>query len=107
MAYRLAWKAEAQEEFERLDRSIKLQALRQLRKLERAPQLGKELGKRLGLDLTGYRKLNFYRGRYRIVYRIDEAANRVMIFGIGPREAGQVYQEVADRLEEEEDAPKI
>jgi len=101
MAYKLVWKAEAKEEFEKLDRSIKQQALSQFKKLQSAPQLGKDLGRKLGLDLTGYKKLNFYRKKYRMVYRIDEAAKRVTIFGLGPREAEQIYREVAKRIEAE------
>ena len=98
MAYKLVWKADAKEEFEELDRSIKQQALSQFKKLERAPQLGEDLGKKWGLDLSNYKKLRFYRKKYRIVYRIDEAAKQVTIFGIGLREAEQVYREVAKRI---------
>lgn len=86
-----------------MDRAIKQQAFGQLKKLERAPQLGKDLGKKLGLDLTGYQKLSFYRGQFRIVYRVDETVKRVTIFGIGPREGEKVYREVAQRIERERD----
>lgn len=101
MAYRLVWKSEAIAEFEQLDRAIKQQAFGQLKKLE--PQLGKDLGKKLGLDLTGYQKLSFYRGQFRIVYRVDGTVKRVTIFGIGPREGEKVYREVAQRIERERD----
>lgn len=101
MAYELIWKAEAKEEFEKLDRLIKQQSLSQFKKLQRAPQLGEDLGMKLGMDLSGYKKLNFYRKKYRIVYRVDEVAKRVTIFGIGLREAERVYHEVAKRIEAE------
>ncbi|MCI2430327.1 type II toxin-antitoxin system RelE/ParE family toxin [Candidatus Acetothermia bacterium] len=98
MAYKLVWKAEAKEEFEKLDNAIKRQALVQFRKLQEAPQLGQDLGKKLGLDLTGYQKLSFYRQQYRIVYRVDEQAKKVTIYAIGPRESEEVYREVAKRI---------
>jgi len=101
MAYKLIWKAEAKEELEKLDRSIKQQALSQFKKLQRAPQLGEDLGMKLGLDLTGYKKLSFYRKKYRLVYRVDEAAEQVTIFGIGLREAEKIYREVARRIQAE------
>lgn len=81
--YKLLWKIEAKEEFEKLDNVIKRQALVQFKKLQGTPQLGQNLGKKMGLDLTGYKKLSFYRKQYRIVYRIDEPAKKVTIFGIG------------------------
>jgi mRNA-degrading endonuclease RelE of RelBE toxin-antitoxin system len=103
MAYRLVWKAEVKEEFKKLDHAIQQKAFSQLKKLQRAPQLGEDLGMKLGLDLTGYKKLSFYRKKYRIVYRIDEGAKQVMIVGIGLREAERVYREVARRIRAEQE----
>jgi mRNA interferase RelE/StbE len=99
MVYRLVWKVEAKEEFEELDNAIKRQALVQFKKLEERPQLGEDLGRKMGLDLTGYRELSFYRKQYRIVYRVDESAKRVVIIGIGRRESEEVYRRAAQRIE--------
>ena len=56
------------------------------------------LGKRLGIDLTGYRKIYFGRKGYRIVYEIVGARLKVLIIGIGKRERAEIYREVAERL---------
>lgn len=98
MTYKLVWKSAAKEDYERLDHSIRQQALIQFKKLQQAPQLGQDLGMKMGLDLTGYKKLSFYRKKYRIVYRIDERAKKVIIVGIGPREAERIYREVAKQV---------
>jgi hypothetical protein len=45
-------------------------AAKQIDKLAERPVIGEPLGHRLGLDLTGYRKLYFGKKSYRIVYEI-------------------------------------
>lgn len=99
MDYKLKWKSEAEKEFGKLDLSIQKLAFSQFKKLKNSPQLGKPLGNRAGLDLTGYRKLYFFKGKYRIVYRFDEDRNIVTIFSVGKREGMEVYHKVIERLE--------
>lgn len=88
-------------DFEALDGSIQRQAMKQFEKLQRSPKLGKELGHKMGVDLTGYRALHFYKNKYRIVYRILEEEKEVEIWGIGVREAGKIYRMVGERLKRE------
>jgi len=97
--YKVTLRDVAVEDFEVLDTSVQKQALKQFEKLKRSPQLGKELGHKMGVDLTGYRVLRFYKGKYRIVYRILEEQKEVEIWGIGAREAGKIYRMVGERLE--------
>ena len=99
MGYRLKWKPEAEEEFDRLDTGVRKQAFAQLKKLAASPELGPPLGHKAGLDLTGYRKLYFGQKKYRIVYKLDADRGEVMIFAIGKREDMKVYREVVRRLE--------
>ena len=99
MTYNLTWKPEAEREFKQLDRAIKKHAFTQFKKLSKSPQLGPPLGKKAGLDLTGYRKLYFFQKKYRIVYKIDEKNKEVAIFAIGKREDMKVYLELVKRLE--------
>lgn len=97
MAYNLRWKAEAEQDFSGLDRSVQKQAVTQFKKLANFPELGEHLGKKAGLDLTGYRKLYFFQKKYRIVYKIDEENKEVIIFAVGKREDMKVYREVVKR----------
>ena len=101
MIYELAWKPEAEGEFDRLDNAIKKQAFSQFKKLTKSPQLGLPLGKKTGLDLTGFKKLYFYQKKYRIVYKIDETNQTVIIWAIGEREDMKVYAQAVKRLENE------
>lgn len=98
MAYSLRWKAEAEGEFDSLDRAVQQQAFAQLKKLVNSPELGQPLGNKMGFDLTGYRKLYFFQKKYRIVYAIDQKSNEVIIFAIGKREDLKVYRDLARRL---------
>lgn len=99
MGYKLKWKREAETEFDRLDASVRKQAFTQLKKLATSPQLGLPLGRKAGMDLTGYSKLYFGQKKYRIVYKLDAANREVVIFAIGKREDMKVYREVVRRLE--------
>ena len=99
MGYRLKWKPEAEEEFDRLDSGVRKQAFAQLKKLATSPELGLPLGHKAGLDLTGYRKLYFSQKKYRIVYKIDQQKGEVVIFAVGRREDMKVYRELVRRLE--------
>lgn len=98
MAYSLKWKAEAEEEFRSLDKAIQQQAFTQFKKLAHSPELGKPLGDKAGLDLTGYRKLYFFQKKYRILYELHQKNQEVIIYAIGKREDMKVYQELAKRL---------
>jgi len=88
----------AAEDFRALTEETQRQARRQLEKLARHPELGDELGHRMGINLTGYRALHFARNRYRIVYRWTPGQDKVEVWGIGRREAGAIYRMVGKRV---------
>lgn len=98
MAYRIEFLPEAAREFEALDGSLKKIAAKQIDKLTERPELGKPLGKRMGIDLTGYWTIYFAKKGYRIVYEIQRKEVVILIIGIGKRERAEIYREVAKRL---------
>ncbi len=98
MAYKVEFLPEAAREFEALDGSLKKVAAKQIEKLSERPELGEPLGKRMGIDLTGYRKIYFGKRGYRIVYEIQRQKLVILIIGIGKRERAEIYREVAQRL---------
>lgn len=98
MAYKVEFLPEAAREFEALDGSLKKLAAKQIDKLAERPELGEPLGKRMGIDLTGYRKIYFGKKGYRIVYEIQRQRVVILIIGIGKRERAEIYREVAQRL---------
>ena len=98
MAYKVEFLPEAAREFAALDGSLKKIAAKQIDKLVERPELGEPLGKRMGIDLTGYRKIYFSKKGYRIVYEIQRQRLMILIIGIGKRERAEIYREVAQRL---------
>lgn len=99
MPYEVNFRDDAREDFdEGLDNSEREKASPQLRKLKKSPQLGEELGNRAGMDLTGFRKLEFDNKRYRIVYRILEDQREVEVWAIGKRDKMDVYHAAYSRL---------
>ena len=89
----------AEDDFAALDHSLRILALKQLRKLESHPSGGKPLGHKFGYDLSGYRALYFAGKRYRIVYRLDDETKRVTIVAIGKKAKFKVYRRAAERKE--------
>ena len=98
MAYKLNWKTEAKKDFSKLDKSIQKLTISQFKKLEKFPQLGLPLGNKAGIDLTGYKKLYFFKKKYRIVYKFDNTSKVVIIYSIGKRENMEVYKQVIRNL---------
>ena len=101
MVYKLAWKKEAESDFADLDKSVKIKAFRQLEKIIVSPELGKELGNKFNIDLTGYRKIYFNRKRYRIVYEIERISGLIIIWGIGKRDKLKIYKLIEKRKNKE------
>lgn len=98
MAYRVEFLPEAAREFDVLAGSLKKLAAKQIDKLTERPELGEPLGKRMGIDLGGYRKMYFGKKGYRIVYEIQRQRLVILIIGIGKRERAEIYGAVAQRL---------
>lgn len=98
MAYKIEFLPQAAREFEALDGSLKKLATKQLDKLVQHPELGEPLGKRMGIDLTGYRKIYFGKKAYRIVYETQRQKLVILVIGIGKREREEIYREAAKRL---------
>jgi mRNA interferase RelE/StbE len=98
MAYKVEFLPEAAREFDALNGSLKKIAAKQIDKLPDRPELGEPLGKRMGIDLTGYRKIYFGKKGYRIVYEVRKQRLVILIIGIGKREREEIYREVSDRL---------
>lgn len=99
MAYKIEYIPDAEKDFEELDKSLKKEAAKKIDALSENPFLGKPLGNKLGIDLTGFYKLYFHKKKYRIVYRIlKDYIEVIEIFGIGKRDKEEIYKLVAKRF---------
>ncbi len=94
------WKVElikeAQDDFNRLDGSVKKRVLKQLIKLEQNPKYGDPLGNKAGINLDGYFKLYADKKRIRIIY--EEIDHIIKIIAIDKREDMEVYRMALKRI---------
>ena len=99
MAFRVELHPEAARDFDALDGSIRKEIVKKIDALSGNPFLGKPLGNKLGLDLTGFFKLYAARKKYRIVYRLlKDRLEVVEIIGIGKREKEEIYKMIFRRI---------
>jgi len=99
MAYKIEFIPDAEDDLANLDKSLQKEAGKKIDALAENPFLGKPLGNKLGIDLTGFYKLYFHKKKYRIVYRIlRDYIEVIEIFGIGKRDKEEIYKLVAKRL---------
>ncbi len=99
MAYRIEFLPDAEKDFDALDGSVRKEASKKIDAFSENPFLGRPLGKKYGLDLTGFYKLYVARKKYRIVYRmVGKYIEVIEIVGIGKRDKEEVYRLVAKRL---------
>ena len=98
MNYKIVLKEEANNDLSELSHNQKILIFKQLKKLERSPELGIPLGKKLGYDLTGYRKMYADKKQLRIVYKICDDIIEVKVIAIGKRNDMDVYEKASDRI---------
>lgn len=101
MAFQVELHPEAVRDFDALDGSIQKEVAKKIDALSENPFLGKPLGNKLGMDLTGFFKLYAARKKYRIVYRFLKDRLEVLeIIGIGKREKEKIYKLIVRRLQD-------
>ncbi len=98
MQFKIIFHPDAACEISELDNRQKLLVLKQIKKLSLTPGVGKKLGNKQGLDLSGYRKMYADRKKIRIVYKIVEEKIMVQIIAIGKRDSMKVYRKAANRI---------
>ena len=98
MKYNVHLIEEAKKDFKQLDNSQKIPAAKQLKQLEISPYKGKPLGKKFGIDLTGYYKLYVLKKQVRIIYTVVENKVMVEVISIGKREEFAAYKDAYKRI---------
>jgi mRNA interferase RelE/StbE len=101
VSFKVELHPKAVRDFDALDGSIRKEIVKKIDALSGNPFLGKPLGNKLGMDLTGFFKLYVAKKKYRIVYRILKGRLEVIeIIGIGKREKAEIYKLIFRRLQE-------
>jgi mRNA interferase RelE/StbE len=98
MKYSVHLIEEAKKDFKNLDNSQKIPIAKQLKQLEINPYKGKPLGKKFGIDLTGYYKLYVLKKQIRIIYTVIENKVIVEVISIGQREEFAAYKNAHKRI---------
>lgn len=93
----LIFHPEVKNDIKKLDGSIKNRLKKTLKKIKRAPDLGKPLGNKSNMDLSGCLKVYFYRKKYRVVYEVLDTGE-VIVWSVGKREAEVVYVNAYKRI---------
>ena len=97
MKYKVLFHPDAAKDLRKLNHRVKLLVFKQINKLSSRPELGKNLGAKHGIDLSGYRKIYADRKRIRIVYKILDNLVIIHILAVGKREGMEVAQKAAKR----------
>ncbi len=96
--YNISFHPEAMNDLKKINHSVQIQILKQIKKLSISPELGEALGNKFGINLTGLRKLYVNKKQIRIVYQIIESRIEVLIIGIGKRESNLVCETAKTRI---------
>jgi mRNA interferase RelE/StbE len=93
----LLFHPEVKNDINNLDGSVKNRLKKILKKIKRAPKLGKPLGNQGNIDLSGCLKVYFYKKKYRVVYELIET-DKIIVWAIGRREEEVVYMDAYKRI---------
>ncbi len=95
--YEIKYHPLIEEDLKQLNNSIRIEVFKKLEKVKNSPELGKPLGNKNGLNLTGLKKVYVAKKQVRIVYEIIDNILVVKVVSIGKREDMEVYKEAAKR----------
>jgi mRNA interferase RelE/StbE len=90
---------EAEKDLAKLNNSVKKLFAKKLSQIIKNPEIGKDLGNKNNLNLSGLKKVYFDNKKYRVVYEIKENEIIIHIIAIGKRDNMKVYKEAANRCE--------
>ena len=97
-SYRLVFRKRARREWEKLGETVRRQFRKKLGERLRHPHVP---GDRLSHPPHCYR-IKLRKAGYRLIYRVVDDRILVIVVAVGQRERGEVYEELDERLAEEE-----
>lgn len=95
--YSYKFHQEAEKDLSKLNKSIQVLFVKKLTQIIKNPQIGKDLGNKNSLKLSGLKKVYFDNKRYRIVYEVVEKEIIIHIISIGKRDNMDVYKKADSR----------
>ena len=91
--YNLQFHPLVEDDLKKLNNSVRIEVFKKLKKIQTSPELGKLLGNKNGMNLSGLRKMYVTKKQVRIVYEIVESIIVVKVLVIGKREDMVVYKQ--------------
>lgn len=103
MAWQIEFLDEAREDLRKLDGSVRARVLKAIAKTSTNPLpqseggYGKPLGHRVAIDLVGFLKIKLKSDGIRVVYRLEQVDDKLVIVVVGVRTDLEVYREAVRR----------
>ncbi len=95
--YRVEFHEDVKKDLKALGHSTTALVLKKLQKISQNPLLGKELGNKANIDLTGFRKAYVDNKKVRIVYKIIDDKVEIFVVAVGKRDEMEVYKKAMQR----------
>lgn len=95
--YEIKYHPLVEADLKQLNNSVRLEVFKKLKKIQQTPELGKPLGNKNNMNLTGLLKVYVAKKQVRIVYEIIDNILVVKVMAIGKRESMEVYKQAEER----------
>lgn len=96
--YTITYHEDIKKDIKELGHSVAIQVFKKIEKIANNPMLGEELGKKVNLNLSGFRKVYVDNKKIRIVYKIINDRIEIFVVAIGKRDDMEVYKKASKRL---------
>jgi len=96
--YDIVYHEEVEDDLKKLGHNVLVKVLKKIEQIAINPKIGKELGNRANLNLSGYKKVYVENKKIRIVYKIIDEKVEIFIVAIGKRDDMCVYKDANDRI---------
>jgi len=95
--YEIKYHPLVEADLKELNNSVRLEVFKKLKKIQQTPEIGKPLGNKNNMNLSGLFKVYVVKKQVRIVYEIIENILVVKVIAIGKRESMEVYKQADER----------
>ncbi len=95
--YEIKYHPLVEADLKELNNSVRFEVFKKLKKIQQTPEIGKPLGNKNNMNLTGLFKVYVAKKQVRIVYEIIENILVVKVIAIGKRESMEVYKQADER----------